>query len=287
MTLERVQQIIAAIDQDGDSTVSLKEFVYIVSERQIQLYRGGDEEEKTTLEERAKWEADMVQFLLVAWNLNFEEKKAIEEMNKRRPWRAKYIELSVKAQELADNTIFKNTMILAIFMAGTLVGIQTELAFPGKNAHYEAVEQLDLCVLIAFTIECTVKIVACGVKPLLFFDDSWNRFDFFIVAACYVFMLPFLPAVGSLLSMLRLLRLLRVLKLVKAFPELRVIISALISGFGSMSFVTIILFMFFYLYANIGIILFRTGDPRHYGSLQIALLTLFRVATGDGWSDLL
>ena len=61
-----------------------------------------------------------------------------------------------------------------------------------------------------------------------------------------------MPDLSSLLSMLRLLRLMRVLKLVKAFPELRIIIEALIAGFGSISFVTVILFIFFYLYANIG-----------------------------------
>jgi len=96
-----------------------------------------------------------------------------------------------------------------------------------------------------------------------------------------------MPNVSSLLGMLRLLRLLRVLKLVKALPELRIIIEALISGFGSIFFVTIILFMFFYLYANIGLILFSGNDPTHFGNLQLALLSLFRAATMDDWTDIM
>ena len=132
-----------------------------------------------------------------------------------------------------------------------------------------------------------VKVLAEGFKPLRFFNDSWNCFDFGIVFACFIFMLPFMPNVSSLLGMLRLLRLLRVLKLVKALPELRIIIEALISGLGSITFVTIILFMFFYLYANIGLILFSVNDPMHFGNLQLALQSLFRAGTMDDWTDIM
>jgi len=132
-----------------------------------------------------------------------------------------------------------------------------------------------------------VKVVAEGLTPLRFFHDAWNCFDFGIVFACYVFMLPFMPNLSSLLGMLRLLRLLRVLKLVKALPELRIIIEALISGLGSISFVTIIVFMFFYLYANIGLIMFSENDPMHFGNLQLALQSLFRAATMDDWTDIM
>lgn len=85
--------------------------------------------------------------------------------------------------------------------------------------------------------------------------------------------------------MLRLLRLLRVLKLVKALPELRIIIEAIISGFTAISFVTVILFIFFYLWANIGMLMFSQNDPSSFGNLQSALQTLFRLSTFDTWSS--
>ncbi len=90
-----------------------------------------------------------------------------------------------------------------------------------------------------------------------------------------------------MVAMLRLLRLLRVLKLVKALPELRIIIEALISGFSSITFVCVILFIVYYLYANIGMMIFARNDPAHFGNLQDAMTTLFRLATFDAWSDLL
>jgi len=169
------------------------------------------------------------------------------------------------------------------------VGVQTEIANPASdNSKHEAddlLNALDSIILFIFTIEVVVKMVAEGHRPLHFFADPWNFFDFVIVAACFVFMLPFMPDAGGLVAMLRLLRLLRVLKLVKALPQLRVIIEALISGFGSISFVTIILFMFFYLFSIMGMLLFRENDPMHFGNLHIALVSLFRGATLDDWSD--
>jgi voltage-gated sodium channel len=96
-----------------------------------------------------------------------------------------------------------------------------------------------------------------------------------------------MPDVSSLVQMLRLLRLLRVLKLVKALPNLQQIVEVIISSASSISFVTIILFMYFYLLANIGMIMFAANDPEHFGRLQFALLTLFRQATTDNWSDVM
>jgi voltage-gated sodium channel len=146
---------------------------------------------------------------------------------------------------------------------------------------------MDNFVLAVFTLEIVVKVVAQGTRPLRFFRENWNKFDFFIVFACFFFMIPVFPNVSSMLSMLRLLRLLRVLKLVKALPELRIIIEALISGFGSITFVTIILCIFFYIYANIGMLIFAENDPANFGNLQLAMVALFRSATLDGWSDIM
>ena len=43
----------------------------------------------------------------------------------------------------------------------------------------------------------------------------------------------------------------------------------------------------FYLYAIIGIEVFGRNDPFHFGSLHIAMVTLFRMATLEDWTDVL
>jgi voltage-gated sodium channel len=65
--------------------------------------------------------------------------------------------------------------------------------------YLQVLEACDLVILGIFTLDVVVKVVAEGNRPLHFFADSWNVFDFFIVFACFVFMLPFMPDVGSML----------------------------------------------------------------------------------------
>lgn len=86
---------------------------------------------------------------------------------------------------------------------------------------------------------------------------------------------------------LRLLRVLRILKLVNKLPKLQIIVSGLMVGFSSISFIALLLVMVFYFFAIIAIILFRENDPWHFGDLAVAMLTLFRCATLEDWTDVL
>lgn len=126
-----------------------------------------------------------------------------------------------------------------------------------------------------------LKFVASGLNPLRYFRSAWNCFDFVVVVGCY------LPGAGAMASILRLLRLLRVLKLVKSLPELQVIVSGLISGLASIGYIAALLLLLFYLFAIIGISLFRQNDPWHFGSLHDAIITLFRCATLEDWTDVM
>ncbi|CAM9663299.1 unnamed protein product [Chrysoparadoxa australica] len=173
-------------------------------------------------------------------------------------------------------------MTLVIIWAGALVGFSTEPKFESSVA----MAVMDAIVLVIFTLDVILKIVAEGRQPGRYFHDAWNRFDFFIV---FFSILPLLIGleIGSIVSMLRLLRLLRVLKLVKSLPRLRVIVEALISGVSSIAFITLMLVLFFFVFSIVGMILFELNDPWHFGRLNISMLTLFRAATIDDWTDLM
>ena len=43
----------------------------------------------------------------------------------------------------------------------------------------------------------------------------------------------------------------------------------------------------YYIFAIIGLMLFGRNDPVEFGSLQMALISTYRLATFDNWSDLL
>jgi voltage-gated sodium channel len=47
------------------------------------------------------------------------------------------------------------------------------------------------------------------------------------------------------------------------------------------------MFLVFYVFAIFAIMLFKTNDPWHFENLHITIMTLFRVATGDDWTDIM
>jgi len=70
-------------------------------------------------------------------------------------------------------------------------------------------------------------------------------------------------------------------------PELRMLINALIKAMPGMSYIALLMFIIFYIYAAIGSLLFAEINPVLWGNITIALLTLFRVATFEDWTDVM
>lgn len=89
------------------------------------------------------------------------------------------------------------------------------------------------------------------------------------------------------LAVLRLLRLLRALKLLNAVPQLQIIVRALVQGMSSMGYISVIIVLVLYLFSIVAMILFSANDPWHFGTLHMAMLTLFQCATLDDWTDVM
>lgn len=182
-------------------------------------------------------------------------------------------------RRVADARGFQNGVTGVILVAGVLAGIET---YPELVERWHgALHGLDQLVLAVFVGEVVVKMGAEGRRVWRYFLDPWNAFDFFIVVVC------FLPAGGSGAAVLRLLRLLRVLKLVRAVPKLQLLVSALLKSIPSMGYVSLLLGLLFYLYGVAATQLFGANDPVHFGRLELSLLSLFRVVTLEGWTELL
>lgn len=180
---------------------------------------------------------------------------------------------------LRDKKWFQTSIIIVIFLAGILVGIQTYDI--QDESVIDVTTTLDELVMAIFIIEIVVKMAAEGHKPLLFFKDAWNVFDFFIVVV------GLMPFGGGAVTALRLVRLLRVLKLVRALPKLRILVMGLLRSLSSIAYIGLLLGLLFYLYAVLGVSVFGANDPVLMGTLHIAFLTLFRCATLEDWTDVM
>ena len=187
--------------------------------------------------------------------------------------------LQAFAQRLVDSAAFQRFITGVILFAAVLVGVETDKAMVA--AHGDLLHALDRIVLGIFCIGIVLKMLALSPKPWRYFRDAWNVFDFAIVVACL------LPLGSQSATVLRLLRLLRVLRLVHALPRLQVLVGTLLKSLPSMGYVGLFLAMHFYVYGVAAVFLFGENDPRNFGSLPMAVLTLFIVVTGENWSTTL
>lgn len=182
-------------------------------------------------------------------------------------------------KKITESSLFQNFITAVILLTALLVGLET---YPSMiDAYGPLLHTLDLLILAIFVTEIALKLVARWPRPELFFIDPWNVFDFVIVAAA------FLPIDAQYVTVLRLLRLLRVLRLVRALPQLRILVSALLKSIPSMFYVGIFLFLLFYIYAVASVFLFSANDPVHFKDLPLAFITLFRVVTLEGWTEIM
>jgi voltage-gated sodium channel len=185
---------------------------------------------------------------------------------------------------IAENRLFNNFVLWVIVAAGVLVGIQTyaEQVKPWNTV----LEWLDLAILIIFTIEFLVKLAAEGSQPWRYFRDPWNVFDFAIVAICWL--AHVMPEINAgFVAVIRLARVLRVLRLVNALPQLKMLVDAMLKSIPSMGYVGILLLLLFYIYGAMGVFVFGHNDPLHFGNLHTAMLSLFRISTLEGWTEIM
>lgn len=166
---------------------------------------------------------------------------------------------------------FSNFILGVIVFNAVLIGAETYIHLPG----FKLLERI--CVAI-FVIEIILKFRFSDSK-IAYLRDGWNIFDIIVVGSALI------PNVSSAVSALRILRVLRVLRLVKSVPELRMIVSVLARSISSMTYIGLLMFIVFYVYAVAGVVLFGQKQPE-FANLHEAFFTLFRLLTADNWTDL-
>jgi voltage-gated sodium channel len=188
--------------------------------------------------------------------------------------------VSAFASKLVNKKWFRTGIIILILISAILVGIETYSSLAGP--HKALLHFIDYLIVWCFVAEILLKIVAHGRRPWDYFRDPWNVFDFVIVAVC---LLP--VADTHFVAVLRIARILRVLRMITYMPKLRLLIGALLKSIPSMGYVILLLSMLFYIYGVLGSFMFGAADPAHFGNLHLSLITLFKVLTLEGWTEIL
>jgi voltage-gated sodium channel len=180
--------------------------------------------------------------------------------------------------KVRENKLFETLVIVVIVVSALVIGAKTYQIRPGA---YRVFVALDWAITLFFLVEILIRMVAEG-SLRQFFRKGWNVFDFVIVTASLI---PFDESEMALLG--RLLRIFRVLRLVSIIPELRVLLNAFLQSIPRLGYVSLLMFIIFYIYAAIGSIFFSAVNQILWGNISVAMLTLFRVATFEDWTDVM
>ncbi len=182
-------------------------------------------------------------------------------------------------RRLVEANRFEYLIIGIILFNAALLGLGTSPAIERDYGSW-----LDLAnnaILGVFVVEALLKLAARWPRPLRYFTDGWNVFDFTVIV------LALIPATGEFAIVTRLFRLLRVVRLISTIKDLRLIVAALVRSIPSVGHVLILMSIVVYIYAIMGYHLFHEHDPVHWRNLGISLLSLFRVLTLEDWTDIM
>lgn len=169
-------------------------------------------------------------------------------------------------------------MISIIVISALVIGAKT---YEETSRIEQWLLYLDVAVTVFFLVEILIR-MAAERNLVSFFKKGWNVFDFLIVTASLI------PMDDSEMVLLaRLLRIFRVLRLVSMIPELQMLLGALVKSVPRMGYVVLLMFIIFYIYAALGSFLFHNVDEFLWGNISVAMLTLFRIATFEDWTDVM
>jgi len=179
------------------------------------------------------------------------------------------------------------SQMFVAFMIATsfIVNIAEEQLNPARDndGMSTTFASIDLIFTLLFLVELLVNIAANWF--LDFWRDSWNIFDFIVVAVCMVSL--FSPVDNSTaIRSVRLLRAFRVLRLFGRLGEIRKIIYAIGKSLFPVANAFVVVLLIMCVYAILGVQLFRDKNGHAFGNFAKALYTMFACTTMDGWQEL-
>lgn len=181
-------------------------------------------------------------------------------------------------QRIEASKIFQLAVISIIVLSALAIGAKTYELPPYVE---QSLIVMDKAVTLFFLAEILLRFAVCQDKKR-FFNNGWNIFDTIVVLGSLI---PLDNSEAVLLG--RLLRVFRVLRLVSVVPELRFLIDSLLKAIPRMSYIALLMFIIFYIYGAMGSMFFAAIDEALWGDVAISMLTLFRVATFEDWTDIM
>uniref|UniRef100_A0A669DDG8 Voltage-dependent L-type calcium channel subunit alpha n=1 Tax=Oreochromis niloticus TaxID=8128 RepID=A0A669DDG8_ORENI len=155
---------------------------------------------------------------------------------------------------------------------------------------------LNMIFTVVFTIEMIIKLMA--LRAHHYFIDPWNSFDALIVVGSVldIAVSEFSESGKVSITFFRLFRVLRLVKLLSKGEGIRTLLWTFVKSLQALPYVGLLIAMIFFIYAVIGMQMFgkvAVDDDTHinrncnFQTFFMAVLVLFRCATGEQWQEIM
>ncbi|KAI7797887.1 putative voltage-dependent L-type calcium channel subunit alpha-1D, partial [Triplophysa rosa] len=210
----------------------------------------------------------------------------------------------LKFWKIINSSQFEYIMFVLILLNTLTLAVQ----------HYEqsklfnfVMDILNMIFTTLFTIEMIIKLLA--LRPYHYFIDAWNSFDAMIVVGSLVdIMIAELSGGGGhgegkegegakvSITFFRLFRVMRLVKLLSKGEGIRTLLWTFIKSLQALPYVGLLIAMIFFIYGVIGMQTFgkiaiddntELNRNNNFQTFFMAVLLLFRCATGEQWQEIM
>jgi voltage-gated sodium channel len=175
-------------------------------------------------------------------------------------------------RSIAEAPWFSRVIVGVLVINAIAIGLRTAASV--SRSLDPLLVAIEVAVVVIFVVEMAIKITGFGPG---FFGEAWNWFDLVVIV------LSIVPASGTLL-MLRTVRILRTFRLISVVPSMRRVVNALFTAVPGLVSILLLLMLVLYTSSIAAVQMFGAVAPEEFGSLGVALLTMFKVMT-QGWPD--
>uniref|UniRef100_A0A673MMZ3 Voltage-dependent L-type calcium channel subunit alpha n=1 Tax=Sinocyclocheilus rhinocerous TaxID=307959 RepID=A0A673MMZ3_9TELE len=203
----------------------------------------------------------------------------------------------LKFWKIINSSQFEYIMFVLILLNTLTLAVQ----------HYEqsklfnfVMDILNMIFTTLFTVEMIIKLLA--LRPYHYFIDAWNSFDALIVVGSLVDIMiaEFSGKEGESakvsITFFRLFRVMRLVKLLSKGEGIRILLWTFVKSLQALPYVGLLIAMIFFIYGVIGMQTFgkiaiddntELSRNNNFQTFFMAVLLLFRCATGEQWQQIM
>jgi len=201
-----------------------------------------------------------------------------------------------KLWAFATSPLCENSVFLGIILNTVTLAMKV---YQQPEWYTDFLDALNLFFTFFFVFEFILKFGAYRLKE--YFSDGWNCFDFFIVLGSLIDLGFAQLAPDSevmSISFFRLFRVARLVKLLNKNESIRTLLWTFMKSFQALPWVMLLISLIFFIYGTVGMQMMgriAIQDPddsnvhrnNNFQSFPLAMLVLFRSATGEAWQEIM